>query len=126
MYCIEMVARLQACFVRKIDMCFSGEEGFTFTTPLLDRHNDCICVNVTCCENNIRIFEENVASELHGDTPEWVESILKVHQCKLTDEGIGKDNIKETDLAKQLYNLSLCAAEISWGLHVEAYLRQTS
>lgn len=118
---VEVVSHLRGCFSVGVGISYVGGEGYTITTPLLDRHRDAICVNVTCSDGVTRIFEENVGSELVQDTPEWVTVILNAGNCERTYEGIGRDNVADADLAKALYELALCAAQISWGIHSEEH-----
>lgn len=103
---------------------YLNDKRFTLTTPLLDRHRDYICVHVVHRDGVTNIFEEGAGSELLQDTPEWVDVILNAGGCIRTFEGIGRDDVKDEDLAKALYELALCAAQISWGIHAEQHIKE--
>lgn len=122
---MEIASYLRRCFERKVDVLsessINGRETITLTTPLLDRHRDAICVNVVYKDGETSIFEENVGSELLQDAPGWVTEILNAGNCIRTFEGIGRDNVADVDLATALYELAMCAAQISWGIHAEEH-----
>lgn len=111
-----------SCIASQIHLTFVGEEGVTITTPFVDRHRDYISVNVTCCEGEWRIFEEDVSLALIGEElPEWAVPMLKGNTCELAEEGITYRCKEAEYIGIGVQEVASCASQISAGLAVAGY-----